>query len=127
MKRIWDVAGLRGAVATHALCTAAFLTLVASSCLIAGMRRDEETNPLLPVIIATVAAAFLSLPFLSFRPVTMAIVLLAAITWLLIRDRAMEEKSRSVWLIPALTALIQNLHIFAILAPLWVTALLVGS
>src|SRR5207247_2640267 len=42
MKRIWDFAGLRGAVVTHALCTAAILTLVASMCLMA--RRHDEAE-----------------------------------------------------------------------------------
>src|SRR4051812_45101765 len=139
MKSVWDRAGLRGAVLTHAVCAAAILTLLASGCLImrcgTGDSSDEEVHDpphaqratLLPILVATMTGAILSLPYLSFRPVTMAIVVLAAVSWLLIRDRAMGERSRAVWLVPPLTALATNLHIFAALAPLWLTALLVGA
>jgi hypothetical protein len=139
MKSVWDHAGLRGAVLTHAACAAAIVTLLASSCLIMRCGTGDASSKdsdgplrvhratLLPILFATMTGAILSLPYLSFRPVTMAIVVLAAVSWLLIRDRAMGERSRAVWLVPPLTALATNLHIFAVLAPLWLTALFVGA
>jgi hypothetical protein len=79
------------------------------------------------VIIATGFAMYLSLPYLSFRPVTLVLVLLALCTWLLLRDRRYDERTRGVWLIVPLTLLMTNCHFFAWLVPAFVAALLAGA
>jgi asparagine N-glycosylation enzyme membrane subunit Stt3 len=77
--------------------------------------------------MGTVAATFLSLPYLSFRPVTFALVLLALVAFLLISDRRRGEKTRWVWLIPPITALLTNLHLFAFFVPIWIGVLWLGA
>jgi hypothetical protein len=67
----------------------------------------------------------LSLPYLSFRPVLAAIDLLGLCALLLLRDR--RRTSRLIWLVPAITAIAVNVHIFAFFIPLWIGALMVGS
>src|SRR5207249_8995606 len=76
---------------------------------------------------ATVLAGYLSLPYLSFRPATLAIFLLAICAWLLLRDRRLNERSRSVWLIVPITALLVNIHLTAAMVPLWVACLFLGA
>src|SRR5256885_278421 len=49
------------------------------------------------------------------------------VAWLLLRDRRLGERSRAVWLIVPLTALLVNVHVFVIFVPAWIGALLVGS
>jgi hypothetical protein len=87
---------------------------------------DPDANPL-AVIVAIAFAMYFSLPYLSFRPVTFAIVLLALCAWLILRDRRLGESTASVWLIVPVTALITNTHFFAILVPVWIVALLSGA
>ena len=57
----------------------------------------------------------------------MALVLLALISWLILRDRKLGERSKAVWFAVPLTALLINLHPFAIVVPMWVGALLAGA
>lgn len=93
-----------------------------------GASLDEETvAPLMSIVLATALAAFLSLPYLSFRPVLAAIDLLALCALLLLRDRRLGERTRLMWVLPAFAALLINLHIFAVFLPLWVAALAVGA
>jgi len=126
MKWIWDQFGLRGAVACQAILQAGFVLLIALCCL---QRRndDEAIQQLLPTILCTAFGLFLSLPYLSFRPVLLAIDLLALCTLLLLRDQRLSERTRAVWLLPLVAAVTINLHIFAIFIPLFIGALLVGS
>lgn len=126
MKSIWDHAGLRGAIAVQAILQAAFILLIAM-CAMQSMIPRDEPIPLMPAVVATALAAFLSLPYLSFRPVLGAIVVLALCAWILLRDRRLNEQSRLVWIVPFLTALTINLHIFAVFIPIWIGALLAGA
>ena len=110
---------------THAVCAAAILTLLASSCLImrcgtGGLSPEEVHDPPTCALGDAVAdphrdddRRVFSFPTCSFRPVTMAIVVLAAVSWLSSAIRATGERSRAVWFVPPLTALATNLHIFA--------------
>lgn len=133
MKAIWDLGGFRAAIITQALMMAGFVIFVALAALsfpspsTLGEGQGGGRGRELAVIISTVFAMFLSLPYLSFRPVTFVIVLLALCTWLLLRDRKLNEQSRAVWLIVPLTAVMTNCHFFAAIVPLWVMTLLIGA
>jgi len=80
--------------------------------------RGQETPRYLTAALAAFVGEFLCLPYLSFRPVTLAILILGVIAWLLSRDQRMNNHSRAVWLIPPLTALMANIHLYVIFAPL---------
>jgi hypothetical protein len=116
MKWVWDIGGYRGAIAIQALMAAAFVTLLAAGATaVAGSSRTST-------LAATVFSAFLSLPYLSFRPATAALVLLAACHVLMRRER-----SRMTWLVIPLMALLANVHLYVFLVPLWITAFSIGE
>jgi hypothetical protein len=69
----------------------------------------------------------LSLAYLSYRPVTAALVGLSLIAFLLLRDRRMNQTSKAVWLVPPIAAVLTNIHFFAFFAPIWIAALLIGD
>jgi len=126
MKRLWDAGGYRAAVVALSLMSASLVSLIALIALewsIAQCGRPRY----LAAEIAAFAGGFLALPYLSFRPVTAALVLLAAAVWLLVRDRRMDEKSHAVWLVIPLTALLVNIHLYAIFVPLAVLGLFLGT
>lgn len=147
MKAVWDAAGYRGAIVTHAVMAAAMMALIAGACVVKAPRPvadddsaeapegDASNHPALepaPVsrlaaVLATAAAAFLSLPYLSFRPVTAAMVLLALCVLLLVRDRRLGERSRAVWLVIPLTVLTVNIHLFAVAAAMIVGCFFLGA
>jgi len=157
MAWLWNHAGWRSTILVQALMQAAFVALIAWSCRTGFTRRDRATREgegampfdsaegwrssryanafgenltfpsALCCAIATAFAAFLSLPYLSFRPVTGALLLLALCAGLLVRDRRLGERTLSVWLIAPITAVIVNLHLYAFFVPIWVTALLAGA
>ena len=125
-KDVWDTGGYRAAVAAQAALAAgivAILALIAIETTRACFGRPRY----LAAAVATFAAEFLSLPYLSFRPVTFAVLLLAGIAWLLQRDRRMNHQSKPVWLVPPLTALLANIHLYVVFAPAAVAALLLGA
>jgi len=126
MKRLWDQGGYRAAVAAQAAMEAGFIVLLALAALEASESATGRPRYLASALGAA-GGAVLSLAYLSFRPVTAAIFMLALIAWLLLRDRRMEQKSRAVWLIPPLVAVLVNVHFFAFLVPLWTGALMVGD
>ena len=125
MKTIWDHGGYRAAIATQALMQASLVIFLALSCL--ELQRQVGQPRYLAVVVATAAGAYLTLPYLSFRPVTAALVILSACTWLILRDRRMNEKSRAVWWIVPLTALLTNIHLFSFFVPLVFLAMVLGS
>lgn len=144
MKWVWDHGGFRAAVGVHAMLSAGIIALVAGACLIRARSPDSEIsddasvrerNPLytppvvsrLSVVIATALAAFLSMPYLSFRPVTAAVLLIAGVMLLIARDRRMGERSLAVWWVIPLTALMVNVHLFAVTVPMFVGTLLLGA
>jgi hypothetical protein len=146
---IWNHAGWRSAILVQALMQAVFVALIAWSCRtgfgsalehsrvaagpkvrlpIATEAIENAANPsAMCCAIATAFAALLALPYLSFRPVTGALLLLALCSALLVRDRRLGERTLSVWLIAPITAVIVNLHLYAFFVPIWVTALLAGA
>jgi hypothetical protein len=125
MKTIWDHGGYRAAVAAQALMQAGLIFFLALSCL--ELQRQEGQPRYLAAVVATAAGAYLSLPYLSFRPVTAALVILSACTWLILRDRRLNEKSHAVWLIVPLTALLTNIHLFSFFIPLVFSAMVFGA
>jgi hypothetical protein len=143
MKSIWDAGGFRLAVAVQAAMQAAFLLLMALAC-----RRTRRALPadarLIPTVdalsgsrigrpshlacaVSAAAMGFISLPYLSFRPVTAALVLLAICVLLIVRDRARDERTELVWLTPLITVLIVNLHLYAVFVPAFFGVLLIGA
>jgi hypothetical protein len=126
MKAIWDFGGYRAAVLTQAIMMACFVIFIALAAIELTRRVNDKGNPL-AVIIGTAFAEISTLAYLSFRPATFAFMLLALCTWLLLRDRRMQEKSRGIWWIIPVTLLLTNCHFFAVLVPLWIGALVVGS
>jgi hypothetical protein len=137
MKAVWDFGGFRAANFVDALMMAGWTIFIALCAWEAVARPScpcpethgqdaRGTNPL-AVIIATAIAMYISIPYLSFRPVTFAFVLLALGAWLILRDLRLENRSKAIWLLVPLTILITNCHFFAVLVPLWVGALLTGA
>jgi hypothetical protein len=136
MRWIWLTAGWRGAVATQAILQALFVIFLAAACRARsrtprshlGAQGPGVTDPgALHAIVGTLFGTLLSLPYLSFRPVTAALTALTFCSWLLIRDRRLAERSKAIWLLVPCTVLIVNLHLYAVFIPLWIFALMLGA
>jgi hypothetical protein len=140
MDCLWRAGGWRAAILAQAIFQAAFITFIALACRArpahvprkSRFASDEfTTDPTVPgaleSAVAAAAAAFLSLAYLSFRPVTAALVLLALCGWLIVRDRRSGERTAAVWFLIPLTVLLINLHLYAVLVPMWIGALWVGA
>lgn len=128
MKFIWDLGGFRGALLTHALMASGLICLYAlAASTRVGMNGSDGGRRLFRILAATAFAAFLTIPYLSFRPVTMALLVMAVCVWLLVRDRTRGERTRAVWLVIPLTVLLVNLHLYAIIVPMWLAALWAGA
>lgn len=125
MLGVWNLAGWQGAVAVHAAMSAAFVLLVAAGC--RELQRIKHREGELNTVLATAAACVWSLAYLSFRPATLAIDLLALAAWLILRDRRLGERSLAIWLLVPLTAVLTNVHLTAMLVPIWLAALAAGS
>lgn len=126
MKKLWDAGGFRAAIAVQAGMEAAFILLMGLAAVELSAAVYGEPRRL----AAALGAAFggiLSLAYLSFRPVTAALAILAFIAWLLLRDRRLNQRSKAVWTVVPLTVLLINIHFFAIFVPLWTGALMVGD
>jgi hypothetical protein len=148
MKLVWDNGGYRASIAVHAIMAAALMAVIGAACVVKAPHPfygEEEGLPdpddhdtarpttipppvsRLSAVLATACAAFLSLPYLSFRPVTAALVLLSACYLLLLRDRRLAERSRAVWLVIPITVLTVNIHLFAVATPVFVGCLFLGA
>lgn len=126
MKHIWDIGGYRAAVGVAAVMNGAIVAFIAMIALELSRARYGQPR-YLPAALAGFAGAFLSLPYLSFRPVTFALLVLAVIAWLLQRDIRLVGRSKAVWMVIPLTALLVNVHLYAMFVPAAVLALLVGT
>jgi len=126
MKRLWDAGGFRAAIAVQAILESAFIILL-GLCAVEFSRSVHGQPRYLASALAATMGGILSLAYLSFRPVTAALVGLSLIAWLLLRDRRMNQKSKAVWLVPPITAVLINIHFFALFAPVWVAALSIGD
>jgi hypothetical protein len=112
MERVWIAGGLRGVLLSQALLVAMLVSFIAAASQEATRVRSTPNH--LATAVATFAATFLSLPYLSFRPVLFALVLFAISIWLVWRDRRLAGGSRAVWLLPALVAICVNVHLYAL-------------
>ena len=126
MKRLWDAGGFRAAIAVQAAMESAFILLLGLGALELSRRVHGYPRYLASAVAAAIGGV-LSLAYLSFRPVTATLTILAFIAWLLLRDRRLNQQSKLVWLVPPLTAILINIHFFALFAPLWTAALLTGD
>lgn len=113
MERTWQVAGLPGILLAQATLVTLMIGFVSLASLEATRAASGESR-YLPVGVATFAATFLSLPYLSFRPVLFALVLFALSIWLAWRDRRLDRPSRSACLLPAIVAVCVNLHLYTL-------------
>ena len=142
MLAVWNAGGYRLAIMVQAAMAAYIMVLIALACRAVGPLTGKAFSPesgspadadtsieagRLQCVLATAFAAFLSLAYFSFRPVTMGFVILATCALLLIRDRRGGERSRAAWCVIPLTALLVNVHLIAIVVPLWLAALLTGA
>jgi hypothetical protein len=126
MLTLWEAGGYRLVILVQSLVVACIFALVTLACLEMSRRDPRGASPL-NLAIALLAAIVLALPYLSFRPVTFVILLLALCAWLLLRDRRMHEQSRAVWIIPPTLAVAANMHFFAVLVACWIGALWIGA
>jgi hypothetical protein len=126
MRFVWNLGGYRAAVLTQAIMQATFIAFIALACVEAARTATGKPRYLASVL-ATAAGAIFSLAYLSFRPVTIALLILAIVAWLLLRDRRLKQRSRAVWLVPILVAIAINVHFFALLVPAWLIALVVDG
>ena len=132
MLAIWNTGGWKAALGIHAAMNGAYVLLIAGCCRELQMTRmtkvqADEYAGAFNTVFATAAAVLWSLAYLSFRPATFAIVLLALSAWLILRDRRMGEKSGAVWWTIPITALLTNIHLSVIFMPLWFLALAIGA
>ena len=127
MARLWRVGGYRAAVGATSSMVFIFLLAITLATRESVGAMGAGDRRYLSSALATAFAAFLSLPYISFRPVTFAFGPLAICAWLLLRDRRLAERSRAVWGVVPITAFVVNLHLFAALVPLWCGALLIGA
>jgi len=116
MKRLWDWGGFRSAVLAQALIAAGLVTLIGMSALETARIRGRG-GEYLAASLAAFCGGFLALPYLSFRPVTLALLLIAVCVWLMLRDMRMKDSSRAVWLIIPITAVLINIHLYAVFVP----------
>jgi hypothetical protein len=132
MLALWNAGGWKAAIAANAAMNGAFVLLTAACCRELQRTRmsktmAEEYVGAFNTVIATATAILWSLAYLSFRPATMAIVLLALIAYLILRDRRIGEKTGAVWWVLSITVLLANIHLSVMLVPLWFAACWVGS
>jgi len=120
MRAIWNLGGFRLAIAVQSIMIASIFALIALASTTRGGSR-------MGVLICTFCSAYLSLPYLSFRPATAALVMFALTVWLIVRDRRYGEGTRSIWLLVPLTIVAVNVHLFATVIPLSIAALLAGA
>ena len=125
MEWSWRTLGWQSAIAWEAGATIAIIALIALCA--AESRPVPGPVSRLNCAIATAIAAIFTIPYLAFRPITFAIVILGICAWLLLCDRRLAERSRGVWVIVPLTALCVNIHLAAVFAPIWVACLLAGA
>jgi len=147
MKWTWDAGGYRATILLTALCSATIVCMTALTCRVPRVgtpsrgwpstysdpepstaRNTKPWHPAdLTTVLATAIAAYFTLAFISFRPVTFALALLSIVIYLLYRDRAMRHRSRAVWIVPALVVLITNLHIYSAFALCLTMIVAIGS
>jgi hypothetical protein len=130
MKAIWDHGGYRAAIAVTAVMQSAIVVLLAATCLEAVTKGSFPVPAVsqtryLSVVIATAIGTFLMLPYLSFRPVTFAFVLLFMIAWFIVR--AVKMGNDPFLTVVPLTILLTNVHLFSFFVPAIALAMALGA
>ena len=124
MHRVWTIGGFQLAVAMQALTIASLVGAIAWSarwaCTSDAASTEATCTGRLATALASAAGAFLALPYLSFRPVLFALLLIAIVNALCWRDRRMNGTSRAIWMTLPLIALTINLHLFGMLGTMLV-------
>lgn len=118
MRGVWQTGGYRLAIVVSAFLSAAITALTALSCLRASGRYGVSA-------LLSVFVAFFSFAYLSFRPVTFSLAMLALCAWLIERERA--ARGKSIWLVPLIVAVMANIHMTAVFVPLVLTARVAGE
>jgi len=135
MAKIWQVGGYRLTLVVQAGMVAALLLLITLTCALragiqdrkAGYDATASPGSGLRVAAASAFAAFHCLPFLSFRPVMGALVALAFVVYLIVRDRFYERMTRALWLSVPLCLILANVHLFTFLIPVLFMATAVAA
>jgi hypothetical protein len=122
MRWLWNWGGYRAAVGFTALMQAGIILLLGACCL----EVQQGERHYLAGAMATAIGAFLILPYLSFRPVTMGFLLLFFIAWLVLRDQQ-RGRTRGVWMVIPLTVVLTNVHLFSFFVPAMILAMAIGS
>ena len=113
MREIWLAGGYRAALLANAVLLAGILFFAAATA------RQSAPHNWLGAAAVSAMVFHLLVPWLHFRPVTFGIFILSIILWLQQRDLRTGEQTRAVWLIVPLTALATNVHLFAVMSPIW--------
>jgi hypothetical protein len=125
MKWVWDVGGAHGILITHATLQALLFALIGLTCVEAS--RSVRGSPgYMAAGVAVILAGLYALAYLSFRPVLLALVLLAATMFLIFRDRRL-GRSRAVWLVIPIALLCANVHLYVVILVAIVWAMAVGA
>ncbi|MBC7784134.1 MAG: hypothetical protein H7144_09860 [Burkholderiales bacterium] len=130
MKRVWDLGGYRATNVVTAACSGLIIVAMAMTCATVAANQVPQLRrspSYFSAAIATAIGAYFTLPFLSFRPVTFALALLAIIVYLLYRDRARGLRTRAVWIIPLLVLIQTNLHIYSVFSVAVVMLVAIGA
>jgi len=125
MSALWQLTGLPGVLVTTIFLVAIFFFLIAlasrEACVVAA---DEPRD--VATLVSLLVAMLLSLAYLSFRPVLLALVLIALIVFLVLRDRRVSGSSWT-WLVVPAVAILANVHLYVIVAVALLWAYAIGS
>ncbi len=125
MKWTWDAGGLAGVLLSQAALQMALVLLVAMSCLESTRQHHGEPRYFASAL-CTAAGLLFAFPYLSYRPVLFALVLMSLATWLMFRDLRIGP-TRAIWIVPVLVAVTINLHLYAVVTAGWLVALCLGK
>ncbi len=118
MKLVWDVGGFRLAIVVTAICSGGIIFFSGLNNAAPSPKPDlfekQKEVSYFTSILATVLVVYFTLAFISFRPVTFALLIQAVNIYLLYRDRRLDYRSQAVWLVPTLTLILTNFHIYSI-------------
>lgn len=117
MHKIWLWGGYRATLALHSLLLF-FIVVVMGAIALESVDYSKGGNTSSAAIATGSTIPFIA-PFLSFRPITFAILVLAVIYWLFIRNQNRHEDTTSIWLIIPLMMIGINLHFFSLVTLVW--------
>lgn len=122
---VWRTLGVFGVVFGEAVLAVLLVGFGALACREA-VRMKHATGGELNILLGTIVIAMFSLAFVSFRPASMALVMLAATALFLLRDQRL-GRTKLIWLIVPLTVLLANIHLYVVVALMWLAAICLGE